>query len=107
MAALSMEYRVGIDGPASAAGFFDLGWTRLSPRQAGAAGTGARLIEETSGVLRASLGGELRLDLPVLRQPARLIFSWNPLRLDRLVEGAAAFRLDPRHSVRFALGSVF
>ncbi|PYV16570.1 MAG: hypothetical protein DMG07_07535, partial [Acidobacteria bacterium] len=71
MAALSMEYRVPIQGPASAAGFFDLGWTRLLPRQAEAAGTGARLIEETSGVLRASLGGELRLDLPVLRQPAR------------------------------------
>jgi hypothetical protein len=62
----------------------------------------------TSGVLRASTGGELRVQLPVIRQPARLVFAWNPLRLDKLIDGAPSFRIaDPRGAVRFVLGDVF
>lgn len=72
-------------------------------------GTGARLIEETNGVLRASLGGELRLQLPVIRQPARLILSWNPLRLNTFFSSSSSvLRLvEPRTSLRFALGTFY
>ena len=68
--------------------------------------TGSKVISTTNRVLRASVGGEFRLQLPVLGQPGRLIFSWNPLRLDQLISGLSSpLRLaDPRGSIRFALG---
>ncbi|MFH1574350.1 MAG: BamA/TamA family outer membrane protein, partial [Acidobacteriota bacterium] len=102
---LSSEYRIPLSGRLSGAAFFDLGWSRLSPSQEPAGG----LLAATNGLLRGSLGGELRLQLPVLDQPGRMIFAWNPLRLDRLVSaGPSPLRLaDPRGVVRFALGGVF
>ena len=102
---LSAEYRIPIRGALSAAAFADFGWSRLSPRTARLDG-GTRLIAATDGLLRASVGGELRLELPVLHQPGRLIFAWNPLRLNTLIQGISSpFRLaDPRGSIRFALG---
>jgi hypothetical protein len=106
---LSTEYRVPIRGPLSGVGFFDLGWTHLDAKDAAQLGSGARLIDATNGVLRASLGGELRLQLPMIRQPARLIFSWNPLRLNTMFSSpSSVLRLaDPKTSVRFALGSLY
>lgn len=105
----STEYRVPIRGALSATGFFDLGWTHLDPNDAAQLGTGARLVDATNGVLRASLGGELRLQLPVIRQPARLIFSWNPLRLDTLFRSpSSVFCLaEPKTALRFALGALY
>lgn len=96
----STEYRVPLSGPWSGVGFFDLGWSRLSP------GAEDRVLRATSGLVRASAGGELRLQLPVLGEPARLIFAWNPLRLDTLIRsGDQVLRLaDPRAAVRFTLG---
>ncbi len=103
----SAEYRVPLRGSLSGIAFMDLGWTKLNARSAASMGKGARLLEETSGLLRASAGGELRLDLPVIRQPARLIFAWNPLRLEKVFETPSeAIRMaDPRRSLRFTLGS--
>jgi len=102
---LSAEYRVPIRGALSGRAFLDMGWTRVDDRVAKEGiGTGARLIKETNRLLRASAGGELRWQLPVLRQPARLIFAWNPLRLDRILGLPSS---DPRGAVRFALGGIF
>jgi hypothetical protein len=69
----------------------------------------ARLVEETNGLLRASMGGELRLQLSMIHQPARVIFAWNPLRLSGLLRNSPSLlRLsDPRGSVRFALGNIY
>lgn len=105
----STEYRVPLRGALSGVGFFDLGWTHLDSRHAKQLGAGARLIEKTNGVLRASLGGELRLDLPVIRQPARLIFSWNPLRLNALFSDPSSVLnlVEPKTSLRFALGTFY
>lgn len=105
----STEYRVPIRGALSGLGFFDLGWTHLNPRDAAQLGTGARLIDATNGVLRASLGGELRLQLPMIHQPARMIFSWNPLRLNTVFSSpSSVLKLaEPKTSLRFALGSLF
>jgi hypothetical protein len=106
---LSTEYRVPIRGPLSGAAFFDLGWTHLNPAAVGQLGIGARLINRTNGRLRASLGGELRLQLPMIHQPARLIFSWNPLRLNTFFSSpTSVLRLvEPRTSLRFALGTFY
>jgi hypothetical protein len=105
----STEYRVPIRGALSGAGFFDLGWTHLDPKEATQLGSGARLIEQTNAMLRASLGGELRLQLPLIHQPARLIFSWNPLRLNTVLsDSSSVLRLvEPRSAIRFALGTLY
>lgn len=106
---LSAEYRVPIYGALSGAGFADLAWTHLRPGRAAQSDTNARLIEKTNGIVRSSLGGELRLQLPVLHQPARLIFSWNPLRLNTLfTDSSSALSLaEPRTALRFALGGFY
>jgi outer membrane protein assembly complex protein YaeT len=104
----SIEYRIPIQGPLSASAFVDLGWSGLSGTSA-VLDAGSRLISATNGLWRASAGGELRLQLPVIHLPGRLIFSWNPLRLERLIGGfSTPLRLaDPRGSIRFALGDRF
>jgi outer membrane protein assembly factor BamA len=107
---ISAEYRIPMRGALSSAVFADLGWARLGDLgKIDNLNNETRLIEDTDRLLRASAGGELRLQLPVIRQPARLIFAWNPLRLDRVVQGVASpTRLvDPRGAVRFALGNIF
>lgn len=104
----SMEYRVPIQGPLSATAFVDLGWSRISGKNLNAASS-SNLIGATNGLLRGSLGGELRLQLPMIQQPGRLIFGWNFLRLSELIQGkSGVLRLaDPRGAIRFALGDRF
>ncbi len=106
--AFSMEYRVPIQGPLSAALFADFGWSGLS-RRSTSLDTTFNLIEDTNRLLRASVGGELRLRLPVINLPGRMIFSYNPLRLDKLIQsGGSPLRLaDPRGTIHFALGDLF
>jgi outer membrane protein assembly factor BamA len=105
----STEYRVPIRGALSGAGFFDLGWTHLNPKDAAQLGTGSRLIDATNGILRASLGGELRVQVPMIRQPARLIYSWNPLRLNTLFStpSSVLHLAEPKTTMRFALGAFY
>jgi outer membrane protein insertion porin family len=105
----SSEYRAPLYGPLGYASFVDLGWAHLD-RPDESIGKGARLIEKTNGALRSSVGAELRLQLPLIRQPARLIFAWNPLRLRGFLEEPASTPLrllDPRGSIRLALGGIF
>jgi outer membrane protein insertion porin family len=104
----SLGYRIPIQGPLSAAAFVDLGWSKISKKNLDAS-PASSLIEATNGLLRGSLGGELRLQLPKIRQPGRLIFSWNFLRLSALIQGKSGLlRLaDPRTTIHFALGDRF
>lgn len=104
----SSEYRVPVRGPLSGAAFFDLGWSYLTtgPNHSAPVET---VLKVTNGLFRASVGGELRLQLPLVQTPARLIFAWNPLRLDKVFDvGTKSLRLaDPRGAIRFALGNPF
>ncbi len=104
----SIEYRFRIRGPLGGAAFADAGWSSLSSEDAGAAEP-LRIVSATNRVLRLSTGGELRVQLPGVRQPARFIFSWNPLRLNAWAPGPSGpIRFsDPRRSIRFAFGNVF
>jgi len=105
---VSVEYRIPIQGPLSAAAFADFGWSGLS-RKSSSLDQGFSLIEETNRLLRVSVGAEFRLQLPVVHLPGRLIFSYNPLRLDTLIQsGGSPLRLaDPRGTIHFALGDIF
>jgi outer membrane protein assembly complex protein YaeT len=105
----SAEYRIPIRGSLSSVGFFDIGWSHLKSRNAVQAGSEAQLLSQANGVLRSSLGGELRLQLPIIREPGRLIFSLNPLRLNVLIrDSSSLLRLvEPRTTLRFALGATY
>ncbi len=48
----STEYRVPMRGALNSAAFFDLGWTRIDPKDTEQLGTGASLIEETNSAAR-------------------------------------------------------
>jgi outer membrane protein assembly factor BamA len=105
----SAEYRIPLAKACSSAAFVDIGWSRLGSERASELGQGSKLVAATNRLLRASIGGELRLPLPILHQSGRLIFSWNPMRLDRVVQKSAdPIRLaDPKTSLRFTLGGIF
>ena len=88
----------------SGVAFFYLGWNRSDPKAVRE--SGLRLVDATNVLVPALTGGELRLELPVINKPARLIFAWNPLRLNRILhEGTTTQSIaDRRGLVRFALG---
>ena len=51
---------------------------------------------------RCSLGGEFRIQVPVINVPFRLIFAWNPnARVNN------PWVLESRHAIRFSVGRTF
>lgn len=108
---LNGEYRVPLDSAgtrAEAAAFLDLGAGWLLPRWLGS--TSEEVVRGTNGVLRGSAGVELRVELPILHQPLRVHYAFNPLRLARellLVDGSRFRPSDRRAALGWALGSFF
>jgi outer membrane protein insertion porin family len=65
----------------------------------------AALSEAFSGVFdnyRYSLGGELRIQVPVINVPFRLIFAWNPN-----AKADNPFFIEEKRAVRFSVGRTF
>jgi outer membrane protein insertion porin family len=63
------------------------------------------LSDTKDGILdnyRASLGGELRVQVPVINVPFRLIFAWNPN-----AHTNSGFFLEEKKVVRFSIGRTF
>src|SRR5262249_31681157 len=63
------------------------------------------LADSVSGLLRnsrASVGGELRIQVPVLNIPVRLIFAWNPN-----AKTSNKYVIEAGHAVRFSIGRTF
>ena len=58
--------------------------------------------------LRASIGAELRLQVPILNVPFRLIYAYNPnARKDQVIDGFP-FTFDEKKTVfRFSVGRTF
>jgi outer membrane protein insertion porin family len=65
----------------------------------------ALLSEAVAGVFdnyRYSMGGELRLQVPVINVPFRLIFAWNPnAKADNI------FFIEEKRAIRFSVGRTF
>ena len=102
--AVNSEYEIALTKAFRAAPFFDTGvnFTSANPFD-------FQLLHATNRIWRASLGGELRVDLPGLLPEARLVAAWNPLRLDRSIttaKGLARLR-DPKAALRLAFDPVF
>jgi len=111
-ALLTTEYRIPIVGPLTLSGFLDLGTaTVLNTDNLRLFGpdTFINLQEDTNRVWRASTGAEIQFMLPMINQPFRLIFAYNPLILnsDIVVDGVRFPLKEPRSSVKFSVGYSF
>jgi outer membrane protein insertion porin family len=108
----TVEYRMPIFGPLQVSGFFDFGTAtaiRKDNLRVFGPGTNVVLQKSTNNVWRASTGAEVQFLLPVVNQPFRLIFAYNPIRLDTtIVSNGRRFLLqEPESSVRFTVGYTF
>jgi hypothetical protein len=70
-----------------------------------------RFVPGTNSGLRASTGLELQVMMPVINAPFRVMYYYNPLRLDRTAIGPAAgsevlLRQDQR-GFKFTVGRTF
>lgn len=109
---LTGEYRVPIAGPLQLTGFVDFGTTSVVKKnnlRLFGPKTFIQLLENTNNIWRASAGVEIQFLLPVINQPFRLIFAYNPLIMDtEVVLGGVRFPLqEPRRNVKFTVGYTF
>jgi outer membrane protein insertion porin family len=54
---------------------------------------------------RYSMGGELRMQVPVITVPFRLIFAWNPNA--RTQTAVNPFFFEQKRAIRFSVGRTF
>ncbi len=109
---LTGEYRIPIAGPLTMAGFMDFGTSTIlnkSNLQLFGPETFVDLLDATNNVWRASTGVEIQFLLPVVNQPFRLIFAYNPLGLnqDVVVQGRRFTLEEERTNIRFTVGYTF
>jgi outer membrane protein insertion porin family len=67
-----------------------------------------QLSQATSGIFdnyRYSYGGELRVQVPVINVPFRLIFAWNPNARTQSAENP--FFFEQKRAIRFSVGRTF
>jgi outer membrane protein insertion porin family len=120
-AVLNFEYRIPIAGPVTLAPFVDIGnsWVldskALRRRVADSAGRlqlqDVQFLSSTNSGIRMSTGLELQITLPVVHLPFRLIYGFNPARIDRNYVGPTAGTPlsihDPRGGFKFSIGKTF
>ncbi len=109
---LTGEYRVPIAGPLHLIGFLDVGTStilRTNNLRIFGPDTLVQLLDDTNNVWRASTGVEVQFLLPVINQPFRLIFAYNPLTLntDAVLLGRRFNLEEERSNVRFTVGYTF
>ena len=60
------------------------------------------------GDYRSSLGMEVRVQVPVINVPFRLIFAYNPnAREDQFIDGFPFFFNEKKRVIRFSVGRTF
>ncbi|MFQ5739116.1 MAG: outer membrane protein assembly factor BamA [Acidobacteriota bacterium] len=109
---LTGEYRVPVVGPLQVNAFVDVGTStvlRTSNLQLFGPDTFVELLGNTNNVWRASTGAEVQFLLPVVNQPFRLIFAYNPLALDTdIVLLGRRFKIEEdRRNIKFTVGYTF
>ena len=109
---LTAEYRVPIVGPFQVTAFADLGTStvlRKSNLTLFGPNTFIDLLDNTNNILRASTGAEVQFIMPMINQPFRLIFSYNPMILDtNVVLSGVRFPLtENKKNMRFSVGYTF
>jgi len=111
-ALLTGEYRIPIAGPLQVTGFVDFGnaWvTRKNTLNVFGSQTVVELQNQTNDVWRMSTGAEVQFLLPMINQPFRLIFAYNPMVMNTtmIFNGVKVPLYEPRHGVKFSVGYTF
>ncbi|UCF36778.1 MAG: outer membrane protein assembly factor BamA, partial [Acidobacteriota bacterium] len=106
------EYRMVLVGPVHLVGFADFGTSAIMNEKRlllFGPSTYVDPLENTNWVWRMSTGAEIQFLLPMINQPFRLIFAYNPLRLDTdIVYGGVRLPLrEPDTNVKFSVGYNF
>lgn len=108
----TVEYRVPVVGPFQVAAFADLGTAtvlRKSNLTIFGPNTFINLLDNTNNVIRMCTGAELQFMMPMVNQPFRLIFSYNPVRMNtNVVLGGRRLPMrEPNKHMRFSVGYSF
>lgn len=107
----NFEYRIPIAGPLSMAAFYDVGFVRASRKKSlGDFGASSvDIIQSTNNTLRGSTGVEIGFVLPMVNAPFRLIFAYNPQRLNETVTttNGLFYIREPQKDVKFTVGRSF
>ena len=118
---LNFEYRIPLIGPITLAPFADVGGNWVTQKaqllrevvdsEGRTRSDGVRFLAGTNSLFRATTGAEIQVIMPVINAPFRLIFAYNPLRLDRNYFGIAnglPFQLrDKKRDIKFTVGRTF
>jgi outer membrane protein insertion porin family len=119
---LNVEYRIPLVGrTVTLAPYIDIGnaWvvnkSQLTRQIVNTDGTitteGVKFLPGTNSGIRTSTGLELQVMMPVINAPFRLIFAFNPNRLDRqftgLATGAPFILREPKRDFKFTVGRTF
>jgi len=120
-AVANLEYRIPLAGPITMVPFLDVGNTWVTDKSVlarqivGAAGQidiqAAQFLPGTNSGLRSSTGIEFQVVVPIINAPFRVIFAYNPLRIDQTFFGPTtglpfAIR-EPNHAIKFTIGKTF
>jgi len=119
---LNIEYRIPIIGQIfTVAPYFDAGNSWVVKKQQLRRETidsegkvnvqGVRFLPGTNSGIRTSTGVELQVMMPVINAPFRLIFAFNPNRIDRTFFGSATglpfFIQEAKRDFKFTVGRTF
>jgi len=117
----NFEYRIPLVGPITLAPYLDVGNTwatqlkqlvrNVVDTQGNTVTVPASFLAGTNAGVRSSTGVEFQVLMPIINAPFRLIFDYNPLRIDRQYFGIAnglPFQIkDPAKNVKFTVGRTF
>ncbi len=108
---INFEYRIPIAGPLMMSAFYDMGLAHVARTQSLGDFGASRIdiVGSTNNTLRSSTGVEVQFILPVISAPFRLIFAYNPQRLnDTIRVGNTSYPLnEPRKDIKFTVGRSF
>jgi outer membrane protein insertion porin family len=107
---LNMEYRMPIAGPLSLAWFMDAGAVfNLRKYEDQVISSKILRLSEKESIarsMRASVGVELRVQVPIINVPFRLIFAYNPNANPDITDPRVLSR-ERRTVIRFSIGRTF
>ncbi len=107
---LNLEYRMPIIGPLSLAWFMDAGTVfNLRKYEDQVISSNILRLSEKDSILRstrASVGVELRVQVPIINVPFRLIFAYNPNANPDITDPRVLSR-ERRTVIRFSIGRTF
>lgn len=107
----NFEYRIPIVGPLSVAAFYDLGMVRVSRKSSLGTFNTTRvdIVGASNDKLRSSTGAEVQFILPVVSAPFRLIFAFNPQRINNsFTVGTQNYVMkEPGRDIKFTIGRSF